>query len=777
MDEETYDAIVVGSGIGGMAAAAMLARLRNKRVLVLERHTELGGLTHEFRREGYSWDVGLHYVGEMDTGYLIRRFMDFITGGALAWNRLPEDFERFIYPNLRFDVPADPELYEQRLTARFPKEKKAIRRYFRDIRVFSSWHSRDFVSRYAPRFIGLVLKIMNVSGRSTAVSSTESYMKKNFRTVELRRLLVSQWGNYGLPPSESAFAVHALIVCHYLHGAWFPDGGAGRIAGFIEKVIEAHGGSCFVGWEATKILVDGTRVCGVEARERFGQGRRVIQAPVVISDIGIAETCERLLGFWPEERLRSRVSFVGHGYSAVTLYVGLSRSPASLGIKGENFWIFENPDHEDVEGASRSLMEGKAQNTYISFPSLKKHSGSQETIKHTVEIISMVPSELFSRWSETGLENRGVEYRALKERISEGLLALAERHIPGIRGLVAYSELSTPLSVTYYTGHPRGEFYGIPARPQRYQSGGFSPRSTLKGLYFAGSDVSALGVAGSMMGGIAAACLAMGRGGFGSTFMSTLPDAVTSRSGTASLPAGVPAVPPSGQHLFGHILSRTEVTPSVFELRIAVEHPGGTSTGTTGLSHEAGQFVKLRVAETEWREYSIVEAEGRTLTLLIAARMDGSGPRFARSARQGDAVDILMPFGSFVLFPGERRKVFIATGTGLAPMVAQIASLARSRFARTVELYYGCRGRDDDLTPRYLAKYRDSLDLKMTVCTSREAVTNEGFFSGRVGGALQSLVFDPADTEFYLSGNPRMIEDLTKMLDTRGARYLRAERF
>jgi len=61
-----YDAIVIGSGIGGMAAAGLLAGVAGKRVLVHEQHTEPGGQTHVFRRDGASWDVGLHYVGEME---------------------------------------------------------------------------------------------------------------------------------------------------------------------------------------------------------------------------------------------------------------------------------------------------------------------------------------------------------------------------------------------------------------------------------------------------------------------------------------------------------------------------------------------------------------------------------------------------------------------------------------------------------------------------------------------------------------------------------------
>ncbi len=88
-DDKRFDAIVIGSGIGGMAAAGLLSRLLGRRVLVLERHFELGGFTHVFRRGAWEWDVGLHYVGEMGKGGMGLALMDYLTNGRLEWVRMP----------------------------------------------------------------------------------------------------------------------------------------------------------------------------------------------------------------------------------------------------------------------------------------------------------------------------------------------------------------------------------------------------------------------------------------------------------------------------------------------------------------------------------------------------------------------------------------------------------------------------------------------------------------------------------------------------------------
>ena len=135
---EAWDAIVIGSGIGGLTAASLLAKLAKKRVLVLEKHSERGGLTHVFRRDGASWDVGVHYVGGLQPGSRVRGLFDFMSDGALEWTKMTDDFERFVYPGLDFAVPSDATRYERRLAERFPAEAAALRRYFADLaEVFS----------------------------------------------------------------------------------------------------------------------------------------------------------------------------------------------------------------------------------------------------------------------------------------------------------------------------------------------------------------------------------------------------------------------------------------------------------------------------------------------------------------------------------------------------------------------------------------------------------------------------------------------------------------
>jgi len=122
-----YDAIVIGSGIGGLAFAGIMAKLRKWRVLVLERHFKIGGFTHTFSRPGgWSWDVGLHYVGEMGEGMLGRQLFDFITDAQVKWNPMPDVYDVFVYPDLQIKACKGEANFRSALINAFPGERANI---------------------------------------------------------------------------------------------------------------------------------------------------------------------------------------------------------------------------------------------------------------------------------------------------------------------------------------------------------------------------------------------------------------------------------------------------------------------------------------------------------------------------------------------------------------------------------------------------------------------------------------------------------------------------
>ncbi|GAC1326931.1 MAG: NAD(P)/FAD-dependent oxidoreductase [Candidatus Dormibacteria bacterium] len=502
---DSYDAIVVGSGIGGLSAASLLSRVAGKRVLVLERHFKLGGFTHSFQRRQFSWDPGVHYVGEMHPGTQLRRFFDLVTDSAVEWSALPEHFERFVYPDFQFSVSSEQGRYLTDLQQMFPAEAASIARYFLDVERATAWYQRYMAAKVMPAAAG---RLLELRGRRLAMTLTADYLAANFADPRLRALLGSQWGDYGVPPARSPFAVHALIVDHYLRGAWYPVGGAGAIAAAVVPVVERGGGTCAVNAQVEKILVENGAAAGV--RVRFGQGTRhtwrTVRSPLVISDAGADITYTRLLAEAPGLRERELVRELPQSVSAVQLFLGLDRNPRELGVNGENLWIFGGYDHDAAFDRSADVAAGRPGGCFVVFPSVK----DPRARAHTAEIIALVDDQPFKEWESAGWMHRGSDYAALKERIAEGLLDLAERHVPGLRRSVVFSELATPLTLAHFTGTRSGGCYGLAVTRERLRARWLGVRTPVRGVLLTGSDVASPGVAGAMMGGVLAAARVLG---------------------------------------------------------------------------------------------------------------------------------------------------------------------------------------------------------------------------------------------------------------------------
>ena len=511
---DRYDAIVIGSGIGGLTCASLLARLRGKRVLVLERHYRLGGFMQGFRRGAFSWDIGLHYVGQMSPGDPLRALMDFITAGSVRWLPISSPFERYRFPELTFAQPAGREAYEEALKACWPNEADAIARYFVRVGEAYEWFADRFLAR-AGADIDRPRAGAGNRHRDLALATTARVFDDcGLASPRLRSVLAAQWGDYGLPPASSAFVAHAIVVAHYLEGGFVPEGGASAIPASVKRVIGAAGGACLTSHTVEEILVREGRVHGVRVRTpgRAAETHEVT-APLIISDAGMRVTCEQLLHNHPEAiaPLRGRLGRMSEGTSVVQLFLALDRSPEALGFDGANDWMFDSLDHDDVYAHRNELATGHASTAYLSFPSLRL--GSAET--HTAEIIAPLDHAAWAPWLDTNWKRRGDAYNDAKQRVTDALLRFVDRFHPGFSGLVQYAELGTPLSVQHFTAQPAGAVYGLPSSPERYavmcDAGVATP---IEGLLLTGSDVATHGIVGAMLGGAVTAGHVLGAGGF-----------------------------------------------------------------------------------------------------------------------------------------------------------------------------------------------------------------------------------------------------------------------
>ncbi|MGG6270942.1 phytoene desaturase family protein [Leptolyngbya sp. AN03gr2] len=337
------------------------------------------------------------------------------------------------------------------------------------------------------------------------INGTKAYLEQHIHDSKLRAVLTSQWGTYGLPPEHSPFVVHALIVQHYLEGGYYPVGGTGTIATSVQAIVEAHGGQFLLNREVTQVIIEHDLAVGVRVRNLKNQSDETYEAPVIISDVGAANTYLKLIpADYPilfRESLRQFVQ-AAEIPTPITLYLGLSDDPRKLGFHGENHWNYTAWDHDATyRQRDQAIQALKPNHGYLSFPSLKDPNAKA----HTAEMMTFVNYEQFAQWRDQQWRHRDEDYQALKAQLADAMIALVDQAYPGFANLVAFKELSTPITTEHFTDHPRGAIYGLPLGSDRFQRKNWDwtrPTTPLLGLYLTGADVCSFGIVGAMMGSI-----------------------------------------------------------------------------------------------------------------------------------------------------------------------------------------------------------------------------------------------------------------------------------
>jgi all-trans-retinol 13,14-reductase len=312
----------------------------------------------------------------------------------------------------------------------------------------------------------------------------------------LAAVLGARWPDYGAPPGQAPFVVHALVTGTYNAGSYYPVGGPSRFAQTLVPVIEAAGGEVWLQADVKRIITEEGRACGVEF-ERHGE-RRQEQARHVISDMGVANTVACLdasaAAAW-QGAIRTLVP----GISYLSLFVGFEGDIAAAGAGSANHWICES---EDIGTVWRSPADEDAPGLFVAFPSLKDPTSPGNP---TAEVVAVVDTAAFAPWLALPDDQRSEEYQAFKAWVEERMLAQFLRHFPALKPMLRFHELSTPVTQHRYVRSPDGAMYGIEMTAERLTSPALHVRTPLPGLLLAGQDVTSPGVPGAFMGGLMAA--------------------------------------------------------------------------------------------------------------------------------------------------------------------------------------------------------------------------------------------------------------------------------
>jgi all-trans-retinol 13,14-reductase len=500
-----WDAIVIGSGIGGLTAAAALARC-GRRVLVLEQHFVLGGMTQTFERRGFRFATGLHYIGGVGPqpggAGSFGRLLGWLGDGSLRFAPLPAHFDTVRLRDatqpggeFRFSFGAPESGNIARLKALFPDEADGLDRYAQDFRQATRAARQMFALHGLPKPVAMLMRWLKGGTLRNAAQTTLAQALAGIRNPMLRQLLGARGGDYGLAPADAPLMLHASVMGSYTHGAWYPVGGPQRFAESLGATVRAAGGELRTSAAVAGIEMERGRTCGVRL-----QSGSIERAPVVISAMGAANTAAAL----PREAApgwQAEIRALKSSGTYVALFLGFEGDIRTAGIDGANHWIYESaagPDALDWQDPA----ETDAPSLFVSFGSVNDpaHTGG-----FTAEVLAPCGWEVFERWKDSRLGARPEDYEATKSWIEQRLLAQFRRLFPALADRVAFHELATPLSHAAYANAPQGAMYGLRMTAGRLLDPALHVRTPVPGLFLAGQDVASLGIQGAAMGGFMAA--------------------------------------------------------------------------------------------------------------------------------------------------------------------------------------------------------------------------------------------------------------------------------
>jgi phytoene dehydrogenase-like protein len=474
--------IIIGSGIGGLSSAIILAGLGYD-VTVLEKNREPGGLLRSYTRDGIECALGVHYLGSLDKGQVLRKFFDYLgITDAIAVSRMGAGgvVDRYLFDSPAthppsFDLPVGFDAYEDNLKKAFPAEHACIETVVAAIKKSSGQlHALDVL--YAE------------DNDLSLLDQTQPYgeiLDQLGCSPGLRSVLAIPSSWIGVPIADCPAYYHNMALASYLSSSWRLEQSGADMAAVLVDRLEELGGRVITGAEVKHIKVSSRVVDGVQLTSG-----ECLPGSIVIAAVHPQVVLKMLPDGAVKPSYKNRISKLKNTHSIFTVHAQVD-AEAHPEVQYNIFKVDTDPDGN--------------------VPNLKYYQFRKSERKDTtlLSILTSGNDELWEPWKETRTGRRGSEYEEAKSKHAMKLLAEAEELFGPLKGLKIL-DAYTPLSIRDWVYSPAGSAYGVLRSSSQILATALLNRTAVKGLYLAGQNVLAPGVIGTIMGSFSTVKLILG---------------------------------------------------------------------------------------------------------------------------------------------------------------------------------------------------------------------------------------------------------------------------
>jgi len=497
-----YDAIVIGSGIGGLAAATRLSQ-NDRGILLLEAGDDFGGYIRPVVYGEYAFDLGIHYLGKLGPGETFRELLNQLGLENLEFVELdPDGMDQYIFPDYTFSFCKGSERLKERLTDDFPNEQKGIQRFLDLIvRIYTACSPNELAKGGLSSWIKylfrhpLMIKYGNVS--------YQSFLDKIIGDRRLKSVLSAPLFDVAVGPRQVSAATAMSIWGYYLDGAYYPRGGSGALRNAFVEGLRAMGAE----------LVHSAPVVNITKRNNKWlvrtEGDDEYCARAVISNVDPKVTiCSLLDKEIVPYRIYRKANNLQPSGSIISVFIGTDLDLVKMGFPTGNISEFAEwdlaPYYDGWLGESEPSVDRPF---FINSPSVRDPEGGLAPEgHHTLQILAGWTYEDFEKWALSVPEQRGEEYEEYKKKISDKLVAEAEKYAEGLSKHISLVECISPLECKDRVRSVRGAIYGPAHILSQMGPGRFQTLTCgIEGLFLAGAGTFGCGLLSCAASGFYAA--------------------------------------------------------------------------------------------------------------------------------------------------------------------------------------------------------------------------------------------------------------------------------